>query len=113
MRPFSCLTDPAEWFCYLPYTYELEQTVTPADLTELEYQLLFIWKSPGSFGIDAWNGVYYQLSWQEDGPCLANCYREISMSWHPPEPFSHPIDLDEFIAEDAQSRLFPSLIIRP
>ncbi len=113
MRPFKCLTDPAEWFCYLPYPYELTQTVTPADLTELEYQLLFIWKSSSSFGIDAWNGVYYQLSWQEDGTLQGKLLQgDLNVLASPPEPFSHPINLDEFITEDAQSRLFPSLIIR-
>lgn len=114
MRPFKCLTDPAEWFCHLPYPYELAQTVTPADLTELEYQLLFIWKSPTSFGIDAWNGVYYQLSWQTDGTLKGTLLQgDLNVLADPPEPFSHPIDLAEFITEDAQSRLFPSLIIRP
>ena len=114
MRPFKCLTDPAEWFCHLPYPYELSQTITPADLTELEYQLLFIWKSPTSFGIDAWNGVYYQLSWQTDGTLKGTLLQgDLNVLADPPEPFSHPINLDEFITEDAQSRLFPSLIIRP
>ena len=113
MRPFKCITDPAEWFCYLPYPYELTQTVTPADLTELEYQLLFIWKSSSSFGIDAWNGVYYQLTWQEDGTLLGKMLQgDLNVLASPPEPFSHPINLDEFITEDAQNRLFPSLIIR-
>ncbi len=114
MRPFSCLTDPAEWFCYLPYPYELKQTVTPGELTELEYQLLFIWKSPTSFGIDAWNGVYYQLAWQQDGTLKGTLLQgDLNVLASPPEPFSHPINLNEFITEDAQSRLFPSLVIRP
>ena len=76
--------------------------------------MLFIWKSPGNFGIDAWNGVYYQLSWQEDGTLLGKLLQgDLNVLADPPEPFSHPIDLDEFIAEDAQNRLFPALIIRP
>lgn len=39
------------------YPYELKQTITTENFTDLEYQLLFIWKSPKDFGIDAWNGV--------------------------------------------------------
>lgn len=114
MRPFRCLTDPAEWFCHLPYPYELNNTITATDLTELEYQLLFIWKSSSSFGIDAWNGVYYSLAWQDDGSLLGTLLQgDLNILAHPPEPLSHPIDLDEFIAEDARSRLYPSLIIRP
>lgn len=61
MHAFRCLTDPSEWFCYLPYPYEIANTITPDDLTNLEYHLLFVWKSPKVFGIDAWNGVYDKL----------------------------------------------------
>ncbi|ASJ74247.1 rhodanese-like domain-containing protein [Granulosicoccus antarcticus] len=114
MRPFKCLTGASEWFCYLPYPYELKNEVTTKELTELEYQLLFIWKSVASFGIDAWNGVYYQLEWQPDGSLQGKLLQgDLNVLASPPEPNSHPIELDEFIAEDAQSRLYPSLIIRP
>ncbi len=114
MRPFRCLQDAAEWFCHLPYPYPLHGTVSANDLTELEYQLLFIWKSPSSFGIDFWNGIYYRLAWQEDGSLRGQLLQgDLDVLADPPEPYSHPIDLDEFIAEDADSRLFPSLLIRP
>ncbi len=114
MRPFKCLTESSEWFCYLPYPYELSRTVTPSDLTELEYQLLFIWKSPKSFGIDAWNGVYYQLTRQDDGTITGALLQgDLNVLADPPEPDSHPIDLMEFTEEGASKRRFPSLIIRP
>lgn len=114
MRPFRCLTGSAEWFCYLPYPYELRKTITANDLTELEYQLLFIWKSPKSFGIDAWNGVYYQLSQNPDGTLSGDLLQgDLNVLANPPEPNSHPIDLMEFIDEGAKNRLYPSMIIRP
>ncbi len=114
MRPFRCLTGSAEWFCYLPYPYELKKTITEDDLTELEYQLLFIWKSPKSFGIDAWNGVYYKLSMNADGTLSGNLLQgDLNVLANPPEPYSHPIDLMEFIDEGAKNRLYPSIIIRP
>lgn len=114
MRPFRCLTETSEWFCYLPYPYELNRTIAPDDLTELEYQLLFIWKSPKTFGIDAWNGVYYKLSRQDDGSIAGELLQgDLNVLADPPEKFSHPIDLYEFIDEGADNRLFPSLIIRP
>lgn len=114
MRPFNCLTESAEWFCYLPYPYDLKKTVTADDLTELEYQLLFIWKSPKDFGIDAWNGIYYRLTPNEDGSISGKLLQgDLNVLASPPEPFSHPIDLYEFIEEGAKSRLYPSLVIRP
>ncbi|MFT4729182.1 MAG: hypothetical protein ACI9UN_003699 [Granulosicoccus sp.] len=114
MRPFRCLTESAEWFCYLPYPYHLKKTITPDDLSELEYQLLFIWKSPKNFGIDAWNGVYYQLTPNDDGSISGQLLQgDLNVLASPPEPYSHPIDLYEFIEEGAKNRLYPSLIIRP
>lgn len=114
MRPFKCITEPTEWFCYLNYPYELHKLINSDDLTELEYQLMFIWKSPKMHGIDAWNGVYYQLSAQADGTIIGKLLQgDLNVLASPPEPFSHPVDLHEFIEEDAKNRLFPSLIIRP
>jgi len=114
MRPFKCLTDASEWFCYLPYPYELERSITPVNLTELEYQLLFIWKSPGSYGIDPWNGIYYQLTLQDNGTITGQLLQgDLNVLADPPEPYSHPVDLSEFISEGSDNRRFPSLIIRP
>ena len=114
MRPFRCLTQAAEWFCYLPYPYELKKTITLDDWKELEYQLLFIWKSPKNFGIDAWNGVYYKLSPNDDGSISGQLLQgDLNVLADPPEPYSHPIDLYEFIEEGAKNRLYPSLVIRP
>jgi len=114
MRPFKCLTEAVEWFCHLPYPYELERLITPSDLTELEYQLLFIWKSPGSFGIDPWNGIYYQLTVQDNGTITGQLLQgDLNVLADPPEPNSHPVDLSEFISEGSDNRRFPSLIIRP
>lgn len=113
MRPFDCIAAAAEWYCYLPYPYELPRTVTKDDLTELEYQLLFIWKSPKDFGIDAWNGVYYQLNWQDDGSLAGELLQgDLNVLAEPPEPNSHPINMDEFIKEGSASRRYPSLVIR-
>lgn len=67
MRPFNCLHDAKEWWCHLAYPYELSGRVTAADLTDLEYSLLFISKGPNAYGIDAWNGLYFKLALGEDG----------------------------------------------
>jgi hypothetical protein len=67
MRPFRCLADVKEMWCHLEYPYDLKKRVTSADLTDLEYALLFLFKPPAGYGIDAWNGLYFKLSMTGDG----------------------------------------------
>jgi len=114
MRPFRCLADAAEWFCYLPYPYEIKNTVNADSLTDLEYHLLFIKKSPDKFGIDAWDGLYYSLALQADGTIAGKLLQgDLNVLANPPEPGSYPIDLNEFIADGSDERRFPAIIIRP
>ncbi len=61
MRPFKCLEGSAKHWCHVPYPYEIRRRVTAEDLTDLEYDLLFIWKGATEYGINMWNGVYYQF----------------------------------------------------
>lgn len=67
MRPFRCLAGPGEMLCHLPYPYSLTRHITDDDLTDLEYDLLFLRKSASEYGINAYNGVYYRLRWDGDG----------------------------------------------
>lgn len=67
MRPFRCIEDSRQWACHLAYPYKLKGEISAQDLMDLEYQLLFIGKKPAEFGINAWNGLYYQLSVKSDG----------------------------------------------
>jgi hypothetical protein len=67
MRPFKCLPHPAQVICHLPYPYENQRLVTAADLTDLEYDLLFLHKTPEEYGINAWNGLYFALRMTADG----------------------------------------------
>ena len=53
MRPFRCIEGDTEWFCYLQYPYNLRSVITVDDLSDLEYQLLFLLKKPTEFGIHA------------------------------------------------------------
>lgn len=114
MRPFRCIEHPSEWYCYLPYPYEIEATVAANDFTDLEYQLLFIRKRSSEFGIDAWNGLYYKLEAQASGEIRGRVFEgDLNILAEPPEPDSRPIDLAEFIDDSADERHFPTLIIRP
>lgn len=62
MRPFKCLTGDTKQWCQVPYPYPIKRSVRPHDLTDLEYDLLFIWKGATEYGINMWNGVYYRLN---------------------------------------------------
>ena len=66
MRPFRCIAGTKESWCHLPYPYQTKAHVTPDDLTDLEYALLFLFKPPAGYGIDAWNGLYFQLALAPD-----------------------------------------------
>lgn len=66
MRPFECLEGPAKHWCRVPYPYEIGRSVAADDLTDLEYDLLFLWKGASEYGINMWNGVYYKLSIEEE-----------------------------------------------
>lgn len=111
MRPFRCIEGAAEWFCYLEYPYDLKSVVTTKDLSDLEYQLLFIRKTPSDFGIDAWNGLYYKLVIEEDGSITGELLKgDLNSLQSPPsEKYAKPVDLDEFIPGDKSKKLFPTL----
>jgi hypothetical protein len=67
MRPFRCLAGEKETWCHLPYPYQIKGRVSAADLIDLEYALLFLFKPPAGYGIDAWNGLYFPLTLGDDG----------------------------------------------
>ncbi|MEL6425182.1 MAG: hypothetical protein AAFQ33_06975 [Pseudomonadota bacterium] len=62
MRPFKCLDGQEKTWCHVPYPYENRNRIAANDLTDLEYDLLFLWKRSNEYGINMWNGVYYDLS---------------------------------------------------
>ncbi|MEM7257168.1 MAG: hypothetical protein AAF404_07250 [Pseudomonadota bacterium] len=94
MRPFRWIEGSTEWFCYLAYPYDLRSLITEDDRTDLEYQLLFIRKAPSEFGIDAWNGLYYQLTLQDDGTITGQLLEgDLNSLQSPPEEkYARPID---------------------
>jgi len=113
MRPFRCIEGDSEWFCYLEYPYDLRSIITRDDLSDLEYQLLFIRKTPSEFGIDAWNGLYYKLELTPDGTITGELLEgDLNSLQSPPgEQYAKPVDLGEFIPADKTKRLFPTLKI--
>lgn len=93
MRPFSCLRDEKEMWCHLPYPYDMKGRVTAGDLTDLEYSLLFLFKRPQEFGIDAFKGLYFKLTASPAG--INGVLHEADLSVlasPPPEGVDRPIE---------------------
>lgn len=112
MRPFRCLEGPDKHWCHVPYPYTLRRQVSQNDLTDLEYDLLFIHKGATEYGIDMWNGVYYQL--RIDGDHLVGTLHEMDMGLlsAPPEDGNlRPVSEQDIHASDPDSHWLPQLII--
>ena len=67
MRPFPCIAGAKETWCHLAYPYDIKRRITPGELTDLEYALLFLFKPPAGYGIDPWNGLYFKMAIGDDG----------------------------------------------
>jgi hypothetical protein len=110
MRPFKCLRHPAQLVCHLPYPYPLRRTITNTDLVDLEYDLLFVHKTPQEYGIDAWNGLYFKLRTQDNGFVGELYETDLNVLQSPPEDEeSRPIDPDEL--HEASDKHWPKRIV--
>ncbi len=67
MRPFKCLPHPTQLVCHLPYLYKIRRIIRDNDLTDLEYDMLFLHKTPQEYGINAWNGLYFKFRRTDNG----------------------------------------------
>lgn len=65
MREFKCLPAAKEISCYVPYPYQHPAKIKPDDLSWLEHNLLFLYKTSSEYGAKLWNGVYYELQVQD------------------------------------------------
>jgi hypothetical protein len=61
MKEFKCLEAETEVFCHVPYPYAHPRTMTATDLSWLEHELLFFFKTPQDFGAKLWNGILFRL----------------------------------------------------
>lgn len=112
MRPFRCLVGPDKHWCHVPYPYAIARQAGPDDLTDLEYDFLFIWKGATDYGIDMWNGVYYRIAPQGDR--LVGILHEMDMDVLaiPPEAGNlRPVTDDDLEPGDPDSHWLPVLVI--
>lgn len=111
MRPFKCLEGPQKHWCHVPYPYAINRQVS-ADLVDVEYDFLFVWKGAGEYGINMWNGIYYRLS--AEGDALVGTLHEMDMDLLavPPAPsVLRPLRDQDIIESDPDNHWLPRLII--
>ena len=111
MRPFKCLEGPTKNWCYVPYPYEIRRNVSE-DLTDLEYDFLFVWKGATEYGINMWNGVYYKIS-EENGQWIGILH-EMDMdalSAPPPAGELRPLTEKDLHPSDPDSHWLPRIVI--
>ena len=112
MRPFKCVPGPEKLWCRVPYPYDIVRTVSEDDLTDLEYDLMFVWKNEGEYGINLWNGVYYDLA--VDGDTLVGVMQDIDMNVlaSPPEDGNlRPVTPGDLEEADVDSAWLPRLTL--
>ena len=113
MRPFKCFEGTTKYWCRVPYPYEIKKLVSESDLTDLEYDLMFIWKGSTEYGINMWNGVYYQLEIDENR--IIGKLNEIDMDKlsAPPEKGNlRPVNEYDLEPGEPENHWLPTLIIR-
>lgn len=115
MRPFHCVGPARQILCYLAYPYENRRRLTRNDLTDLEYDLLFIARSPKDYGIDPWNGRYFQLRWEGDVITGTMLETDLNVLAAPPaDGGRRPLaDADMVPVAPAAGQWVPRLLIEP
>lgn len=111
MRPFRCIDGPDKTWCHVPYPYAIRRDIG-ADLTDLEYDFLFVWKGRGEYGIDMWNGVYYVIEATGDGYVGQMHEMNMDILAVPPEPGEmRPIGRQDLEPADPEGHWLPRLVI--
>lgn len=90
MKEFKCLSSPVEVTCHVPYPYQQSGLITPQDLTWLEHNLLFLFKTPAEFGAKLWNGLYYRLKLTDTGLVGKPMAIDLNHISAPPDDFFKP-----------------------
>ncbi len=114
MRPFRCLSGPKQMWCHLVYPYGTRARITASDLVDLEYQLMFIWRTPDRVGADAWNGLYFKLALEPDGG-IAGALHEADynvLATPPADTFARPVGHGDLTPAEPGRRLFDRIEIR-
>ena len=111
MRPFRCI-EGQQMLCHVPYPYEKTRHIHTDDLADLEYEFLFIEKTPKEHGINPWNGRYYKMQWDETGITGALHVMDLNIISSPPEDGNRrPIEYDMMDEVEAETHWLPKVEI--
>ena len=112
MRPFKCL-DGETMYCHLGYPYDKKSEFGAAHFTDLEYEFLFIVRSPNDYGIDPYHGRYFVLK-EQDGALVGEVRAvDLDILAAPPEDgIVYPITEAELDSIALETERFPNIRIQ-
>ena len=111
MRPFKCL-DGETMICHLAYPYEKGQRISAGDMMDLEYDFLFIARSPSEYGINPYNGRYYRLRITDNGLEGAIYAVDLDILAAPPDDgVTRPLTADVLDELEAERERFGRIVI--
>ena len=112
MHPFQCLKNPEIMVCHLPYPYQNNKFITSDDMVDLEYDLMFLHKKTGGYGIDPWNGIYYKLRLDDNGIEGVLHDTDMNVLTAPPEDGNlRPLTHDLLYKANPAKHWFPTITI--
>lgn len=113
MKEMKCLEGPKELWCHIPYPYDMPREWTSDDYRWLSQDLLFMYKRPGEFGANLWQGVYYRISQEADHLIGTAMHIDLNELAAPPDDLRSPFyDEDWLEPIDPNEHWLPTLIIR-
>ena len=109
MRPFICLDGDKHSYCHFPY--RSPQIINDNDLTDLEYQFMFLRKPRNSVSLDPTSGLYYELKKTANG--FEGALREVDMTpiIVPEGDMTRPIKREGLFVSDPSGHWLPRLVI--
>lgn len=113
MAPFKCLPG-AQIVCYIVYPYKTHNLLKGEDLRDLEYQLMFLRKQKGEYGIKYFDGVYYRLKRQADGS-FKGLVHETDMNElaiPPDDKYARIVGGDDLVKGQPEDHRFPTMEIK-
>lgn len=76
MRPFPCLDGVVHSLCHFPYRGP--RIIRDDDLSDLEYQCMFLQKPRTAVSLESQNGVYYEMRRTDQG--IEGTLKEVDMT---------------------------------
>ena len=112
MRPFKCL-DGETMYCHLGYPYNKKSEFDADHFTDLEYEFLFIVRSPNDYGIDPYHGRYFVIK-EQDGALIGEVRAvDLDILAAPPEDgIVYPITEAELDPIALETERFPNIRIQ-